>query len=189
MRTRTPCSGTSAVSHFGTTKVLAWGHGLGVRIPLALARKTGLEDGTTVDLLLQGGRIIIEPLPQAPTLEQLLACLPVTLRSRWTPGRGDVVTVGTASIGEWPALVLSPAAYSAKTGLASVSPIEPETQVHAFGVELPLGFPMQGVILADRVTSVDVRSNGVRLVGAAPDEVVTAVLERLTPLFGEPPQG
>lgn len=84
--------------------------------------------------------------------------------------------------------MLSPAAYSARTGRASVCPIEQETQVRAFGVELPRGFPVQGVVLADRVTAVDVVSGGMRLLCAAPEAVVTAVLERLIPLFGELPE-
>jgi len=183
MSTTVPRSASARVSRFGTTRVLAWGHGLGVRIPLTLAREAGLEHGTSVDLLLQGGRVLIEPLPQAPTLERLLDGLPVTLWSRWTPGRGDVVSVKTASASRRTALVLSPAAYSARTGLVTVCSIEQEARVRPFGVELPPGFPVQGVVLADRVMAVDVRSGGVRLLCVAPEEVVTAVLERLTPLL------
>jgi mRNA interferase MazF len=130
----------------------------------------------------------LEPLPQAPTLERLLAGLPVTLWSRWTPGRGDIVSIKTASASRRPALVLSPAAYSARTGLVTLCSIEQEAPVRPFGVELPPGFPEQGVVLADRVTSVDVRSCGVRLLCVAPEEVVKAVLERLTPLLGAPPE-
>jgi mRNA interferase MazF len=188
MSTKTPRSRTPRVTHFGATKVLAWGHGLGVRIPLALSRKTGLEDGTAVDLLLQGSRIVIEPLSRPPSLDALLTGLPVKLWTKWTPGRGDVVSVETASASRWPALVLSPAAYSARTGLVSVCPIEQETGVRPFGVELPPGYPVQGVVLADRVTSADVRSSGMRLLCAAPEAVVAAVLERLTPLFAAQPE-
>ena len=132
---------SARVSHFGTTKVLAWGNGLGIRVPLALARKVGLEEGTTVDLLREGGRILIEPLPQALTLEQLLAGLPVTLWSKWTPGRGDIVSIATASTGRRPALVLSPAAYSARTGLVTVCSIEQEARVRPFGVQMPRWAP------------------------------------------------
>lgn len=185
MSTVVPRFGSARVSHFGTTKVLAWGHGLGIRIPLALARKAGLEGGTSVDLLLQGSRILIDPLPQAPTLERLLAGLPVKLWSRWTPGRGDVVSVGIASTGGRPALVLSPAAYSARTGLASVCPIEEESRPGPFAVALPSGYPVQGAVLADRATVVDVQSGGVRLICRAPDDVVSTVLDRLRPLFGD----
>ena len=165
--------------------VQRWGNSLAIRIPQRLARGIGLQDRSPVDLRLEHRRIVIEPLACPPSLDLLLSGLPVTLWSRWTPGRGDVVSIGTASTARRPALVLSPAAYSARTGLASVCPIEQETRVGPFDVELPRDFPTRGVVLADRVTSADVRSGGMRLLCVAPDAVVTAVLERLTPLFGE----
>jgi antitoxin MazE len=73
------------------TKVLRWGHGLGIRIPLSLARRVGLEDGSLVELRLEDGRIAIEPLPTAPTLRDLLSG--VTAENRrdefeWWPADG-----------------------------------------------------------------------------------------------------
>jgi antitoxin component of MazEF toxin-antitoxin module len=65
--------------HVASTSIIKWGHGFGLRIPLALARKVGLEAGTQVDIQRQGRRIILEPKPATPTLELLLA--------RVTPGR------------------------------------------------------------------------------------------------------
>jgi antitoxin component of MazEF toxin-antitoxin module len=59
--------------HVASTTIVKWGHGLGLRIPLTLARKVGLEAGTHVDILRQGRRIILEPRLAAPTLEGLLA--------------------------------------------------------------------------------------------------------------------
>jgi antitoxin MazE len=56
-----------------TTKVLRWGHGLGVRIPMALARRVRLECGSEVDVLREGGRVVIVPLRRPPTLDELLA--------------------------------------------------------------------------------------------------------------------
>jgi antitoxin MazE len=56
-----------------TTRLLRWGHGLGVRIPMALARGVGLECGSTVDVLREDGRVVIVPLRRAPTLDELLA--------------------------------------------------------------------------------------------------------------------
>jgi mRNA-degrading endonuclease toxin of MazEF toxin-antitoxin module len=82
--------------------------------------------------------------------------------------------------------VLSPAAYSARTGFASVCPIEARARANGFAVELPRGSPAQGV-LADRVTAVDVRQNRTGLLGSAPDEVVAAVLGRVAALLGEIP--
>jgi tRNA splicing endonuclease len=42
-----------------------------------------------------------------------------------------------------------------------------------------------GVVVADRVTSLDWRTGGVRLAGAVGDEVVMAVRERILPLLAE----
>jgi mRNA interferase MazF len=82
-----------------------------------------------------------------------------------------------------PALVLSPAAYSAKVGLAVLCPIAGQAKGYPFEVELSRGLPVHGVVLADRVTSLDWRSCGVRLACTAPDGVVVAVQERLMQLL------
>lgn len=63
---------TTTMWHFGTVKVLRWGNGLGLKIPLALARRTGLAEGSAVTIRGQGRRIILEPRPDTPTLEELL---------------------------------------------------------------------------------------------------------------------
>jgi mRNA interferase MazF len=112
----------------------------------------------------------------------------------WTPGRGDVVWVRMSGFrGELsadgamaprrPALVLSPAAYSARTGQALVCPVVAEAKGYPFEVELPRGLPASGVVLADRVTCVEWRSCGVRLACAVPEEVASAVEQRLLPLL------
>ena len=173
-----------------TTRILRWGHGLGVRLPLSLARSIGLEDGSSVELLLRGRQIVIDPLPAPPSLGQLLAGTTVKLWARWTPGRGDIVTqrgaAGTAG-GREHSLVLSPAAYSERTGFAVVCPVREASG--PFAVDLPRGLPVQGAVLADRVVNLDVRSCGLRHFCSVPDDVVAAVLERLAPLVGEPPRG
>ncbi len=121
----------------------------------------------------------------------------------WTPACGDIVWVQTAASEQElraaedgdaggdaaprrrPALVLSPAAYSARVGLALVCPIVSEAKGYPFEVPLPPGLAVGGVVVADRVTSLDWRQGGVRLAGAVPGEVVTAVRERLLPLLAE----
>lgn len=54
-------------------KVQWWGNSLAVRIPRSLAREVGLHDQSAVALRLHEGKILIEPLRPAPTLEELLA--------------------------------------------------------------------------------------------------------------------
>lgn len=84
------------------------------------------------------------------------------------------------------ALVLSPAAYSAKVGLVVLCLIADQARGYPFEVELPGGLPVSGVVLADRVTSLAWRSC-VRLAFTVPSEVTTAVQEKLLVLLA--PQG
>jgi mRNA interferase MazF len=124
----------------------------------------------------------------------------------WTPGRGDLVSVVSAAVGsgaadgrlppdgrrplsaKWlpdgsrPALVVSPAAYSAKVGLVLLCAIAPRRSGYPFEVELPWGLPVAGVVLADRVGVVDKEAASVRIIGRAPDEVIDRVLARLLTL-------
>lgn len=112
----------------------------------------------------------------------------------WTPGRGDVVWVRMARprdersaearrVTRRPALVLSPAAYSLRTGQALVCPIVAVAKGYPFEVALPRGLPVSGVALADRVTSVEWRSCGLRLACGVPEELVGAVEAKLLPLL------
>ena len=44
------------------TKVQKWGHSLALRIPKALAADANVAAGTTVDLQIHEGKLIVEPL-------------------------------------------------------------------------------------------------------------------------------
>lgn len=99
------------------------GNSLAVRIPGPLAQETGLENRSPIELRLDDGRLVIEPLDTAPV------------------------------------------------------------KGYPFEVELPQGLPVRGVILSDRVTTVDWRSCSARIWCSVPDKVVTAVQERLLPLI------
>lgn len=85
-----------------------------------------------------------------------------------------------------PALVLSPAAYSAKTGRAIVCPIADEPEDDPFEVAVPAALGAGGVILSDRITSIDVRACGVRLMCPATSDAVSFVREKLQILLGLP---
>lgn len=53
-------------------RVRKWGNSLALRIPALLARESGIDDGTEVDVALDGGRLVITP-PRPPySLEALL---------------------------------------------------------------------------------------------------------------------
>jgi antitoxin MazE len=55
------------------TKVRKWGNSLGVRIPKAFAEEAAVGEGSTVDVSVAEGRIVVTPLaPRRYTLEKLL---------------------------------------------------------------------------------------------------------------------
>jgi antitoxin MazE len=55
------------------TTVQKWGNSLALRIPKAYAEETRIHDGSSVDLTLQAGNLVITPVQKKTfTLEQLL---------------------------------------------------------------------------------------------------------------------
>lgn len=44
------------------TKIRKWGNSLGLRIPRSLAVEAQVEDGVTVDLSVENGRLLVRPL-------------------------------------------------------------------------------------------------------------------------------
>ena len=55
------------------TKVQKWGNSLAVRIPRPFAEETGLENGSSIELSLEEGRLILSPLSKKSyALENLL---------------------------------------------------------------------------------------------------------------------
>jgi mRNA interferase MazF len=108
----------------------------------------------------------------------------------WVPARGDVVritmnpTVGHEQSGRRPALVLSPAAYNGKVGLAILCPLTDHVKGYPFEVKVPDGLPVEGVVLADQAKSLDWRARGAELLCTLPPENTSAVLERLETLVG-----
>ena len=107
---------------------------------------------------------------------------------RWIPERGDIVwitmnpTVGHEQSGRRPALVLSPAAYNGKVGLAILCPITSQVKGYPFDVQIPEGLPVEGVVLADQAKSLDWRARGAELLCTVPQESTSAVLQRLETL-------
>ncbi|MBI4284410.1 MAG: AbrB/MazE/SpoVT family DNA-binding domain-containing protein [Chloroflexi bacterium] len=56
------------------SRVQKWGNSLAVRIPKAFAHEIGLEGDAKVNISLEDGRLIVEPVRESPvTLERLLA--------------------------------------------------------------------------------------------------------------------
>jgi antitoxin MazE len=44
------------------TKIQKWGNSLGLRIPRSFAAEAQVEEGTTVDLSVENGRLLVRPL-------------------------------------------------------------------------------------------------------------------------------
>jgi len=73
----------------------------------------------------------------------------------YIPNRGDIVWItfnpqaGHEQAGRRPALVLSPAVYNDKVGLAILCPITSQIKGYPFEVLIPDGLKTSGAILAD----------------------------------------
>lgn len=56
------------------TKIQKWGNSLGLRIPKSFALEAEVEDGSTVDIAIENGELIIRPVRRLRLrLEDLLA--------------------------------------------------------------------------------------------------------------------
>ena len=105
------------------------------------------------------------------------------------PDRGDVVwldfnpQLGHEQSGRRPAVVLSPAAYNAKVGLALVCPITSQVKGYPFEVAVPEGRPAAGVILADQVKSLDWRARRAQVVDRLAPDVIVRTLALLRTLL------
>ena len=108
----------------------------------------------------------------------------------WAPDSGDLVWLtfypqaGREQAGRRPALVLSPASYNRRSGLALVCPITSRIKGYPFEVQLPESLPVSGAILADHVKSLDWQKRRAELAGRAPAEVLRDVQARLAALLG-----
>jgi len=107
----------------------------------------------------------------------------------YVPDRGDAVWLefdpqsGHAQKGRRPALVLSPASYNGKVGLALLCPVTSRAKGYPFEVALPDDSGLEGVVLADQVKSLDWRARKVELIGRLPEAVTDEVLGKLGALL------
>jgi len=107
------------------------------------------------------------------------------------PDRGDVVWItlnpqaGHEQAGRRPALVLSPAAYNGRVGLAILCPITSQIKGYPFEVLIPEALDIAGVILADQVKSLDWRARRAEWISTLPRATVAEVLGKLSTLLAE----
>ena len=107
------------------------------------------------------------------------------------PQRGDVVWItldpqaGHEQAGRRPAVILSPAAYNAKVGLALLCPITSQIKGYPFEVVIPLGLRVSGAILADQVKSLDWQARQVECICALPSPTISEILQKVGVLLME----
>ena len=108
---------------------------------------------------------------------------------RYVPARGDAVWItfnpqaGHEQAGRRPALVLSPASYNGKVGLAILCPITSQVKGYPFEVTIPSESTLGGVVLADQVKSLDWRVRKAEFICKLPRETTSEVLDKLGALL------
>ena len=110
----------------------------------------------------------------------------------YVPERGDLVWLtftpqaGHEQAGRQPAVVLSPATYNGRVGLAVFCPITNQQKGYPFEVRLPDRLGVTGVILSDQVKSLDWRARNAVFVATLPRDVLYEVLQKLNTLVSLP---
>ncbi len=54
------------------TRVAKWGNSLALRVPSAFAQEARIQEGTSVELSVVDGRLIVTPLPLKYSLDELI---------------------------------------------------------------------------------------------------------------------
>lgn len=107
----------------------------------------------------------------------------------YVPNRGDAVWVsfnpqaGHEQAGRRPAVVLSPAAYNRKVGLAIFCPIMNQIKGYPFEVLIPKGLKVTGAVLSDQAKSLDWKVRDAELIVRLPAAVMDEVLKKLKTLL------
>ena len=108
---------------------------------------------------------------------------------RWIPDRGDAVWIdmdpqaGHEQRGRRPAVVLSPADYNGKVGLALMCPITSQIKGYPFEVLPPVGSKIQGAVLSDQLKSLDWRARKATMICSLSGAVIDEVLSKLNTLL------
>ena len=81
-------------------------------------------------------------------------------------------------------MVLSPAAYNGKVGLAILCPITSHVKGYPFEVLIPDSLAIAGAVLSDQVKSLDWRARNAELICPLPVAIVSRALQNLATLLG-----
>lgn len=99
----------------------------------------------------------------------------------YIPDRGDIVWLtfdpqaGHERTGRRPAIVVSPAAYNRKVGLALFCPITSRKKGYPFEVALPESTAITGVVLSDQIRNLDWKARRAEFVYRADAAVVAEI--------------
>lgn len=107
----------------------------------------------------------------------------------YVPDRGHIVWLhfnpqaGHEQAGHRPALVLSPASYNGRTGLALFCPIANHIKGYPFEVKIEGDSAISRVALADQIKSLDWRVRGVKYVATTDVSVLEEVVAKFEALL------
>jgi mRNA interferase MazF len=107
----------------------------------------------------------------------------------YVPERGDAVwlTLDPQACheqqGRRPCVVLSPATYNRKVGLALFCPITNQAKGYPFEVAIPEGLRVAGVILSDQIKCLDWKARRAELIARLPGGVVEDALLKVNTLL------
>lgn len=106
----------------------------------------------------------------------------------YVPNAGDIVWIsfnpqtGHEQAGHRPAVVLSPAAYNAKTSLMVCCPMT--TQIKNYPFEVLIAGASRGAVLADQIKSLDWRKRGAKHKGTISAAELADVRSKIRALIG-----
>ncbi|EFI33415.1 transcriptional modulator of MazE/toxin, MazF [Desulfonatronospira thiodismutans ASO3-1] len=107
----------------------------------------------------------------------------------YVPDRGHIVWLnfnpqtGHEQAGHRPALVLSPASYNGKTGLALFCPISNKIKGYPFEVMIKGHTSISGVALADQVKNLDWRARGLKFAASVDESILEDVIAKFEALL------
>jgi mRNA interferase MazF len=107
----------------------------------------------------------------------------------YVPERGDAIWItlnpqaGHEQAGRRPALVLSPATYNRKVGLAILCPITNQIKGYPFEVRVPEGLKVTGAILSDQVKNLDWKARQAEFICRVPAGATEESLRKLNTLL------
>ena len=108
---------------------------------------------------------------------------------KYIPDRGHAVWInmnpqaGHEQSGRRPAIVLSPASYNGKVGLALFCPVSSQIKGYPFEVIIPSGLKITGAILSDQVKSLDWKIRDTAFCDRIPETVLVQVLKKFGTLL------